>query len=239
MRAMRKAGAAAVFLLLGIPSLSASPIELAGNRGPATIEVVAQAPEAEKFAARELSRYLSLMTGEPFAVEAGSHASFRKTEILVGRKLAEEEGITFSDDRYGADGFVLRRSGNHILIAGIRPRGTLYAVYAFLEKLGCRWFAPDFQFYAPASGERVPRIKSPEIDELDEISKPSFQYRPLYIEEGQSHTPENLVQMLDWMAKVHLNLLDAPVDYEHWGRTKWDNYRAVVLPELKKRDMLL
>lgn len=219
--------------------LHATPIELAGPGGPAVIVVPEQAPQAEQYAAQELSRYLSSITGRQFAVVHEARGTRNKVEFLVGRQLAEGAGVTFTEDEYGSDGFLLRRTGNRIVIAGIRPRGTLYGVYAFLEKFGCRWFAPNFDFYSPASGERVPRIDSPSIDQLDEISKPSFQYRPLYIEEGATHTPANLVQMLDWMAKVHLNLLNAPVDYEHWGKTKWDNYRSVVLPELKKRDILL
>lgn len=236
---LRKAFAAVAFSLLAASSVNASPIVLAGEKGPIKIVVDAQASGTEKFAAQELSRYLGTITGDTFAVEYAAHAGHSSAAILVGRKWAEDDGISFPADQYGADGFLLRRSGNRILIAGIRPRGTLYAVYAFLEKLGCRWFAPNFQFYAPASGEFVPHIKSPQVDRLDEISKPSFPYRSLYVEEGQSHTPQNLAQMVDWMAKVRLNLLDVPVDYEHWGRTKWDNYRALVLPELKKRDLLL
>ncbi len=239
MRVFRRAGAFVIFVFFALAVLHADPLELAGPDGPATIVIPDQAPAAETFAAQELSHYLSSMTGKPFMVINKTHAHDRKPEILIGRRLAEATGVSFSADQYGADGFLLRRSGNRIIIAGIRPRGTLYGAYALLEKLGCRWFAPNFDFYSPASGERVPRISSPAIDQLDQISKPSFQYRPLYIEEGQSHTPQNLVQTVDWMAKVHLNLLNAPVDYEHWGRTKWDNYRSTLVPELKKRDMLI
>lgn len=219
--------------------LLAAPLELAGYHGTVSIVVSAKAPEAERFAAQELGRYMRSITSQQFEVVNKSPGDHDKVEFLVGRQLAEAEGISFSENLYGGDGFLLRRMGNRIIIAGIRPRGTLYGVYAFLEKLGCRWFAPNFEFYSPAKGERVPRISSPTIDQLDQISKPSFQYRPLNVEEGQTHTSGNLVQMVEWMAKVHLNLLDVPVDYEHWGRTKWDNYRAALLPELQKRDMLL
>lgn len=239
MRIFRGTAASIVFLTLAVPVLHANPLELTGSEGPATIVVPEQGPEAETFAAQELIRYLSLMTGRSFTVINRAHADDRKIEILIGRRLAEAAGVSFSADEYGNDGFLLRRSGNRIIIAGIRPRGTLYGVYAFLEKLGCGWFAPNFQFYSPASGEFVPRRSSLSIDQLDQISKPSFQYRALYIEEGQSHTPENLVQMVDWMAKVHMNLLNAPADYEHLGQTKWDNYRSALLPELKKRDLLI
>lgn len=226
-------------LSISAPLLRAAPAELVGTHGPAPIIVPDQAPEAEKFAAQELSRYLGQMTGARFAVLGKARSTDGNVQVLIGRELAEKAGVSFSEDKFGSDGFLLRRSGDRILIAGIRPRGTLYAVYSLLETLGCRWFAPDFEFYSPATGELVPRISSPSIGELDQISKPSFQYRPLNIEEGASHTPANVVQLVAWMAKVHLNLLDAPVDYEHLGHTKWDNYRAAVLPELKRRDMLL
>lgn len=232
-------GALAACYLLAPGLLRAAPLELAGSDGTASIVVPARAPEAEKFAAEELGRYMRSITSQQFEVDNRTDGNQGKVEFLVGRQLAEAAGISFSENQYGSDGFLLRRTGNRIIIAGIRPRGTLYGVYAFLEKLGCRWFAPNFEFYSPASGERVPRLSSPTIDQLDQISKPSFQYRPLNVEEGQSHTPENVAQMVDWMAKVHLNLLNVPVDYEHLGRTKWDNYRAALLPELQERDMLL
>ncbi len=133
----------------------------------------------------------------------------------------------------------MRRAGGRVLLAGIRDRGTLYAVYAFLETLGARWFAPAFDFYGTAGGEYVPRNKSASVDALDVIEKPAMQWRKKYIEEGLSHTPANLRQLVDWMAKARLNVLNCPIDYGSRGRVRWDNWRDALIPELKLRDMLV
>ena len=45
----------------------------------------------------------------------------------------------------GSDGFVLRTLGDSLVIAGGTSRGTLYGVYALLEKLGVRWYTPEVE----------------------------------------------------------------------------------------------
>ncbi|MBV9083656.1 MAG: DUF4838 domain-containing protein [Acidobacteriaceae bacterium] len=217
----------------------AAPFQIVNRGEPVPIVIPERPFEPEQFAATELSRYLALITGSSFPVVTNASVPAGKPAFLLGRALAEDSGIKFSESQFGADGFLLRRSGEHVFVAGTSSRGTLYATYALLEKLGCRWFAPNFDFYSPARGEYVPHLSSPQIDSLDQIEKPSFAYRVKYIEEGRSHTPENLKQLVDWMAKLRLNALNSPIDYEHEGRAKWDNYRAALIPELRKRAFLL
>ena len=52
-------------------------------------------------------------------------------------------------------------------------------------------------------------------------------------------TPEALKQMVNWMAKVRMNVLDCPIDYQHLHRTEWDNFREALIPELRKRGILI
>ena len=54
------------------------------------------------------------------------------------------------------------------LAFGKAYKGTLFAVYAFLEKLGCRWYMPG------KAGEVVPRNADISIGELDEFERPGF-----------------------------------------------------------------
>jgi hypothetical protein len=219
---------------LAVVCLHAQPLRLVENGRPLTILETRKASEVDRFAARELARYLQQITGQLFPIQ-----NTGATGLLVGRSLAESAGIVFRPEELGADGFVLRRAGNRVFLAGISDRGTLYAVYAFLETLGCRWMAPNFAFYGAAGGEFVPRNPAALIGELDRSDKPSFQWRKKYVEEGESHNTENLKQMIDWMAKARLNVLDCPLDYQGEGRTKWDNWRGRTGPELKKRGMLI
>jgi hypothetical protein len=64
-------------------------------------------------------------------------------------------------------------------------------------------------------------------------------WRKKYVEEGISHTAANLAQMVDWMAKARLNVLNCPIDYQHHGRVRWDNWREALIPELRKRGLLI
>jgi hypothetical protein len=216
---------------------AAEPLAL--RKGAAGLPVViGPAPsETVQFAASELSRYLKKISGADFAVE--SRMRIPADALVVGRTAAASAGVDISQQQLGEDGFIIRRAGHRILIAGYSGRGTLYGVYSFLEKLGCRWFAPNFDYYGAAGGEYVPRIESPSAGDWDIVERPAFKWRKLYIEEGWSHTTENLKQMIDWMAKVHMNVLDCPVDYQHWHHTEWDNWRKALIPELKERGMII
>jgi hypothetical protein len=53
--------------------------------------------------------------------------------VFVGAtKFAGREGINFG--QLGQEEWVIRSVNSNLVIAGGRPRGTLYAVYEFLER---------------------------------------------------------------------------------------------------------
>ena len=58
---------------------------------------------------------------------------------------------------------------------GTAYKGTLFAVYAFLEKLGCRWYMPG------KAGEVVPRDANISIGKLDEFERPGFLMRGYWL----------------------------------------------------------
>jgi len=71
------------------------------------------------------------------------------------------------------DGFVIKNSGTRIFLAGGSRKGTLYAVYTFLEKyLGCRFYAPD--------AETVPALKEIHLPGLTYADHPAFKDREVY-----------------------------------------------------------
>ena len=192
------------------------------------------ASDTEQFAAQELQRYLNRMTGATFPIARGEAGG---KVILVGARMMPAGLI--DSHKLGFDGFVYQVKPGKILLAGVNDRATLFSVYAFLRELGCRWFAPNFDFYGSATGEVIPKVDSLRIPELDRTVTPSMKYRRLDIEEGRTHTVKSLVQIIDWMPKVGINVLQCPLNYQGRGHTKWDNWRAVLVPELKKRDLLI
>lgn len=214
-----------------------APLPLRDGANGVAIVTGASPSATEQFAANELARYLTKMTSAKFAVETAVRLPERA--LVVGNAEATAVDPEFAREALGEDGFVIRREGGRVLIAGSSDRGTLYGVYAFLEKLGCRWFAPQFDFYGAAGGEVVPHVTAPAVGDWQMVERPAFKWRKLYIEEGRSHDSRNLLQMIDWMAKARMNVLDCPIDYQHQHHTEWDQWREALIPELRKRGILI
>jgi Domain of unknown function (DUF4838) len=211
------------------------PLVLAeGGRTDYQIVHTKTASEAERLAAQELQRYLNLMTGATFPIVTGKTGG---KVILIGPEMMPAGLI--DKEELGFDGFIYRAMPGKIMLAGVNDRVTLFSVYAFLRELGCRWFAPNFDFYGKAAGEVIPKVDPLMVPELDRMIKPSMKYRRLDIEEGRTHTVKNLIQMIDWMPKVGMNVLQCPLNYQGKGDTKWDNWRSALIPELKKRNLLI
>lgn len=101
----------------------------------------------EKTAAAELQKYLSRLTGQTVAVSSeksdAEYTFYLGQSPLLAQKLGLPDFKTLKPDEV-----LLRRIGNDFYLTGARPRGTLYAVYTFLEDFcGMRFFAPDETFY--------------------------------------------------------------------------------------------
>ncbi len=204
------------------------------GRPAARIVVGPSASSVEQFAAAELRRYLRKISGAELPMAAGPPEGAR---ILVG----EQPGVRRSD-LFGAgddeESFVVQTRGNDtLLLLGNSPRATLYAVYAFLERLGVHFFAPRFVFYQNHA-ELVPACPSLRVPTLDIREKPASRYRGKDVGEGWSHTPANLSQMIDWMAKNRLNVLSYPCGNET-SRDYWNATVDQIAPEMEKRGIVL
>ena len=131
-----------MFILLGCQLGLPADVGIA-RRGRAVADVVvaADAAEAEKQAARELAFFLHIVTGADFAVVPA--AAPDRTRLLVGEAAAKLAGADFAASTYKAEEIVVRTQGRDLILAGGSPRGTLYAVFTFLEDVvGCRWWTP-------------------------------------------------------------------------------------------------
>ncbi|CUU37582.1 MAG: DUF4838 domain-containing protein [Armatimonadetes bacterium] len=143
------------------------------DRGRARMPILTQegAIPAEVYASEELAHWLQQMTGAPFERVAASPESIPPAGIVVGqgsvaRKLFPE--VPF--DRLGAEEIVILSKGRYLLLAGGRPRGTLYAVYQFLQRYGgIRWFAPW--------ATQVPRRRTFRLNPVRVQESPAFEYR--------------------------------------------------------------
>jgi hypothetical protein len=188
------------------------------------------------FAVNELQRYLSEMSGVQLPIISGRRPP---QAIAVGKAAALSLGLDISDYTSHEEGFVKSVQPGRIVLAGNSRRATLYAVYEFLEDLGCRWYAPNFEFYGNSKGEFVPGKSVLELEIGQTVKSPTFSYRAKRVEEGWSVTPERLTGMIDWLAKTRHNVFNMTIDYGGTGRIPYEDYRETIVPEIKKRGLLL
>lgn len=150
----------------------------------------ANASEPEKNAALELQRYLKQISSAELPILVDAQTAGTPREICVG--ATDREGVSYSVDRskLGTEGFALQVTGDRLILAGAGSRGTLYAVYTFLEQqLGCRWFTPELEVIPQTATVRVNA-------ELMDIQSPVFEYRDDYIVSAYDAA---------WKAKQKLN----------------------------------
>lgn len=154
---------ASLLLLAPLTVLPAAepPVRLAEGgttRHAIVIEAGGKATEAERFAAEELAHFLKKITGAVFPiVEEGGQAG---PGIHVGhtRKAA---GAGIDPGKLRDEEWVLQSTGDDLILTGGRPRGTLYAVYEFLDaNAGCRWIAPDIEIIPANRDFAVPPLKT-------------------------------------------------------------------------------
>jgi hypothetical protein len=128
---------------------------------------------AEQTAARELQEHLSLVTGAEFPIRAEGEGA-PSPRIVVGPGALFRQAFPHVDlAALKHDGIVMKTVGDDIYLAGGRPRGTLYAVYTFLEDVvGCRWWSAT-EAFAP----RKPTLETPA---LDKTYVPKLQYREAF-----------------------------------------------------------
>lgn len=215
----------AFFLSLSLQGDAQTQFRLAsGGKANYNIVVSPSASASELFAADELASYLHNMSDAVFVVKTTSG----DRSIVVGITPSREP------EQWG-----ICVSGKNIILSGGDSRGIIYAVYAFLQQLGCRWIAPDYDFFE-GSSRYIPSL--PELiyrHQVDLIAKPEMKYRKFCVEEGKSHNTANLLQLIDWMPKLQYNTLVIPLNYQGSGKVKWDNWRERLTPELQKRGIII
>jgi len=172
------------------------------------IVVAADAPEYERHAASDLAHFIGEATGaKPAILDDSSPAS--PAEILVGNSSRVAEcGIDFAAVDLGKEGFIIRTVGGRLVIAGGRPRGTLYGVYTFLEDyVGCRWFAPE--------ATHVAKFDSLALPAIDRMEVPALEYREVFYTSALDG---------DWAVRNKLNGSFARLDSSRGGKIAYSHF---------------
>jgi len=197
----------------------------AGTRGQLTLahggstryQVVLPAHPSlpQQHAARELASFLGQITGAAFPVVTEAQWG-RGPAIFVGLSAAARRGAPgASTHGLGREGLVMMTAPPHLLLYGGEPRGTLYAVYAFLEeKLGCRWWT--------STASTIPRRERLVIGRLCERQVPLLEYREPFFWDAFDG---------DWAARNRCNSTAARLDERRGGQITYQGF-VHTLPQL-------
>jgi hypothetical protein len=195
------------------PALGRLTVEMPPNPGPCL-----------RFAAAELCRYLATMSGVDLAVR--SHAGLGGAILRLGEAPEVETPPA-------PDGFRIAAGERGVAFAGAGERAVLYAVYRFLEDLGCVW-----SLHGEAH-ESVPPLPADGMRVADVSQAPAYEVRAYATDIHTFHyrEPEVLAERLpadaafvDWMGKSGANAF-------LFIRHPYDTQLTIpeLLPELGKR----
>jgi len=184
----------------------------------------------EKHATEELAKYVKAITGfEPEMTTDKDAVEDMKTVVSVGQNaiansLLESGDLKLPED-LGDEGFVVKTvkadGKNYLVILGGSPRGTLYAVYHYLEsvcKVGFFW-----------DGERIPKIDQLPVENIDIIEKPRFGIRKYLQGCVFGYTTywwgvDEWKREIDWAAKKKFNVIDLPPGSVVVWKKVWKNF---------------
>lgn len=188
------------------------------NKVPVII-VSSNATAREEFAAGELQKYLEKILGVKLSVVDDQNC-FSEQQIIIGgpiRNAAARELISEDDFRKcvpGPEGFLIQSFGeSKLLLAGSegdRERGTIYAVYEFLE----RYFGCSLAAYSHpniAAGEWIPRMENIELHEVlysKACADRTFRGACVQYSDDAGNTERGLnIAFLDWLTKNRYNYI--------------------------------
>lgn len=150
---------------------SRSDIVLVGDgRSTYTIVVPSNADSIDLKAATELQSYLKAISGATLDIK-DDRSEMSDKEIIIGNNRHLATLKTKVDFPFlGEDGFHIQTSGDYLIIAGGHRKGTLYAVYTFLDKyLGIRKYTPEIMY--------IPKRKTITLGKIKDIEIPVFSSR--------------------------------------------------------------
>jgi len=200
------------------PAGSASEVVLVDQgKTKAVISLGKNPTSIERHSANELAEYIKQMSGARLRIVKGAKtAGLRvKNIVLIGRaetnekikELSKKGLVRISPEYPGLDGFIIKtvnwEEKDYLVLGGSIDRGTMYAVYHFLEKQLNVGFFED--------GDRIPKEKSIVVD-CDIAERPYFEFRGAVItcplnRNAASWGEKEWKQEIDWLLKKKYNMM--------------------------------
>jgi|GEM_PF-1263974 len=193
--------------------------------------ILSQTTPVTQFAVEELQSYVKKISGADLPVGAQSAAA----DIAIMLKI-EPVDETLGILSAARDRFRIECRNSQVTIIGCSDRAVLYGVYAFLERLGCRWY------YPVPEEEVIPHTATIRLQEMSFSESPALAVRGLYFVPVIGADYKLVRNYIDWMAKRRLNMfLTHPESYgsEDGDFIRWAQVSDRILPEIKKRGIIL
>lgn len=180
------------------------------GQAKAVIVVGPDASETEQHTAQELAHFLGQISGGDFKIVdkpvPGQVSIFFHFPQVGVRSVA---------DNLGAEGIAILTVGDHgLILTGGEPRGTLYAVYTFLEDyLGCRWWS--------SSESTIPHKPTIEINQIRYRYSPVLEYRePFWFDAHDG----------DWAVRNKCNGNSVRADGVRGGKHRYEGFVHTFYP---------
>ncbi len=163
--------ALATVLLSSCAAVAQSVSLVKDGRSEHRIVLGTNASPSETFAAEELQTHVKACTGVELPIVVGTPTGDEPIiAVGFGEATADANKMDKMLELLGEQGFVLRTSGQNVVIAGGPQAGTLYGVYEFLEDyLGVRWYQKDVTV--------TPKTKNVTFPAIHRVEKPAFKIR--------------------------------------------------------------
>lgn len=193
-----------LLLLAGSLCIARPLVLVKDGRSAYSICLARDASPSEKHAAEELQKFIEEISGARLPIVSDEGRPGGRLLLVGNSRITDRLKLSTPAQKTGPEGFALKTAGKHLLIAGGRQRGTMYGVYALLERLGCRWFAPGLS--------RIPKMRTIAIGALNEIQKPAFEYREPFFTEAFDR---------DWAARNKANGNRMELDEPTGGKVQY------------------
>src|SRR5207237_7091926 len=124
----------------------------------------------EQHALRELKLHLDQIAGASFLIVSNEPPP-STSAIIVGPGACASSNFPDLDFKaFGQEEYIIRIKKNRLLLAGGRPRGTIYAVDRFLQdQCGVRWWTPW--------ATNIPHRSTLIVPALNIRARPPFEHR--------------------------------------------------------------
>ena len=177
-------------IVSSVASLATTPVLTISKDNQIPIVLPDNPTESERYAASELKHHLhGMLKIKPRILLYGKRDM--TPAIHIGLTELAKRNIPGCQS-LGSEEWVVKTAENCLILAGGRPRGSLYAVYEFLESVGVVWPSPAI--------EHMPVLNEITVAPCDLRGKPAFVSREVY--SGFSRpTPE----LRKWQVRNKLN----------------------------------